>query len=418
MKKTLTFIFLSILIGVSYGQLSNGLIAKYYFNSGNANDDNGRYHGIVNGATLTTDRFGNANSAYQFAINQNITVKDTDALDGMSAGMSISFWVQAPIVSNYNGLISKFSHCGGGADAYNIYITQSNTIMSQIDDASGYDSYQNGKKTLSTNKWHHVVVIWSRPNVSIYIDTIKDSFSRNDIFNSIISNSDEVLAFGHPKTILCPYTYDYNEKLDDIRIYNRALSKLEVDSLFSEKNPCSPTFSKFTVEACNSYIWKSKGNKSYSMNNTTDTIVLKNKAGCDSIVTLNLTIKSSSITNLNQTIKTGHSYAFNGKNITSPGVYRDTLQNKFGCDSIIVLNLSNSSDVKNSDFQFAIYPNPSNGFIQIIGLKEQTLVTIYNSEGEEIKHVQAIDSFNLSDLPNGNYQVKINNQYIRFTVSK
>jgi len=38
----------------------------YYPFSGNANDAIGTLHGTVNGATLTTDRFGNANSAYSF----------------------------------------------------------------------------------------------------------------------------------------------------------------------------------------------------------------------------------------------------------------------------------------------------------------------------------------------------------------
>lgn len=46
--------------------LTNGLTAYYPFN-GNANDASGNgNNGTVNGATLTADRFGNANSAYRF----------------------------------------------------------------------------------------------------------------------------------------------------------------------------------------------------------------------------------------------------------------------------------------------------------------------------------------------------------------
>jgi len=45
---------------------SNGLVAWYPFN-GNANDESGNgNNGVVNGATLTADRFGNANGAYSF----------------------------------------------------------------------------------------------------------------------------------------------------------------------------------------------------------------------------------------------------------------------------------------------------------------------------------------------------------------
>lgn len=44
---------------------TSGLVAYYPF-TGNANDAAGALNGTVSGATLTTDRFGNANSAYAF----------------------------------------------------------------------------------------------------------------------------------------------------------------------------------------------------------------------------------------------------------------------------------------------------------------------------------------------------------------
>ena len=62
-----------------------------------------------------------------------------------------------------------------------------------------------------------------------------------------------------------------------------------------------PTTSTFTVTACGTYTWAAKGNKQYTASNTTDTIMLKNAAGCDSIVTLNLTITNCPLTTLNIT---------------------------------------------------------------------------------------------------------------------
>jgi alpha-tubulin suppressor-like RCC1 family protein len=53
---------------------------------------------------------------------------------------------------------------------------------------------------------------------------------------------------------------------------------------------CTPTTGSFTVSACNSYTWAAKGNKVYTASNNTDTIHLTNAGGCDSLVTLNLTI--------------------------------------------------------------------------------------------------------------------------------
>ena len=52
--------------GITHAGLSDGLVAYYPFN-GNANDESGNgNNGTVNGATLTTDRFGKVNSAYSF----------------------------------------------------------------------------------------------------------------------------------------------------------------------------------------------------------------------------------------------------------------------------------------------------------------------------------------------------------------
>ncbi len=76
--------------------------------------------------------------------------------------------------------------------------------------------------------------------------------------------------------------------------------------------------------------------------NTTGTYTktLINAAGCDSIVTLNLTVNvpTSSITNAS--ICQGGSYIFNGSTYTIAGTYTKTLTNAAGCDSIATLNLT------------------------------------------------------------------------------
>ena len=58
--------------GSSLATLTDGLVALYDF-KGDANDIIGGNDGTVTGATLTTDRFGNANSAYSFDGNDYIT---------------------------------------------------------------------------------------------------------------------------------------------------------------------------------------------------------------------------------------------------------------------------------------------------------------------------------------------------------
>ena len=71
MKKHLLILATALLSISTFAQIpnyvpANGLVGWWPFN-GNANDESGNgNHGTVNGATLTQDRFGNANMAYGF----------------------------------------------------------------------------------------------------------------------------------------------------------------------------------------------------------------------------------------------------------------------------------------------------------------------------------------------------------------
>ena len=81
---------------------TNGLVGWWPFN-GNANDDSGNNNnGTVNGATLTTDRFGNTNSAYQFnGVSNNIIVTSNSTFD-INSGQSItiSCWLKHDLTSS------------------------------------------------------------------------------------------------------------------------------------------------------------------------------------------------------------------------------------------------------------------------------------------------------------------------------
>lgn len=79
------------------------------------------------------------------------------------------------------------------------------------------------------------------------------------------------------------------------------------------------------------------------MTNTHHTITntqnLSSTWGCDSLVTLILTVNPTYTTNIYDTIIQGESYEFFGQTFTQTGVYSHTLTSEYGCDSIINLNL-------------------------------------------------------------------------------
>ncbi len=69
--------------------------------------------------------------------------------------------------------------------------------------------------------------------------------------------------------------------------------------------------------------------------------------GCDSIVTLNLVVRPMLSGSITGSICHGGVYNFNGRNLTVAGNYKDTVTTLLGCDSVITLALSFSSDVPN-----------------------------------------------------------------------
>jgi hypothetical protein len=93
-----------------------------------------------------------------------------------------------------------------------------------------------------------------------------------------------------------------------------------------------------TIFACDSFSWN--GNNYTTSGTYTDSI--QTTIGCDSIITLTLTINNSSIIQDNQT-SCDSVYLWNGNQLNLTGSYLDTLQSINGCDSVVKLNLTLNS---------------------------------------------------------------------------
>ncbi|MFN8284575.1 MAG: gliding motility-associated C-terminal domain-containing protein [Chitinophagales bacterium] len=75
---------------------------------------------------------------------------------------------------------------------------------------------------------------------------------------------------------------------------------------------------------------------------------LRSVAGCDSIVTLNLTVNPAKVTNLSQNICQGQSVQIGQHVYTTTGNYKDTLRTTLGCDSIVNLALTVTNQIFNN----------------------------------------------------------------------
>ena len=108
-------------------------------------------------------------------------------------------------------------------------------------------------------------------------------------------------------------------------------------SLFGKSQICTNDSLTISITACNSFTWTNGITYTSNNNSAKDTFV--NAGGCDSIVTLNLTILESSFDTLNL-IACDSVISPTNKIYKSTGTYNDTLVNAAGCDSIITTFLT------------------------------------------------------------------------------
>ncbi len=253
---------------------SSGLVGWWPF-TGNAIDSSGNgNNGTVNGATLTTDRFGVSNKAYFFdGFNDNISLSRIN----VSQAVTLSVWVKNKKTSGYwRGIVT----------------TQNNNTQGfLLQDASGslkydwtvsngngyYDLYNS--TLIDTSKWVHIVGVITSDSMLIYYNGNLES-QRGIGSRNLASTAN--LWFGSR------YSSEYfNGKLDDIGLWNRQLSNSEIFDLY-KSNTCTTKYSIDTITSCGPYTWTNGVTYTISNNTATDTFV--NAAGCDSIVSLNLTV--------------------------------------------------------------------------------------------------------------------------------
>jgi hypothetical protein len=94
----------------------------------------------------------------------------------------------------------------------------------------------------------------------------------------------------------------------------------------------------FNQTICNNQTYLFKNQQLNSSGTYYDT--LPNSNGCDSFITLHLIVLPTSASSISQILCSGQSYYFNNHLINVGGTFADTLQNYVGCDSVITLHLS------------------------------------------------------------------------------
>jgi surface protein len=227
----------------------DGLIGYWPFN-GNANDESGNgNHGTVSDAILSTDRFGSNNSSYAFDGSTSKIYFSLNSIGNLipaGSELTTSLWVKT---SDLNGPLVSMRPEIPEAHLYNFMIgTLRDTEVSPgnygifIRDINNSEKSQFGSNVVDNN-WHTLTIVSeSNGNVHLYKNgNLEASVSGN---NGELNFSPNFMTFGAEEYWIvgdqsgncnsCNTVEEQylNGQLDDIAIWNRALSAEEINNLY------------------------------------------------------------------------------------------------------------------------------------------------------------------------------------------
>lgn len=186
------------------------------------------------------------------------------------------------------------------------------------------------------------------------------------------------------------------------------------------KDQCNPVETEKNEIACDEFNFK---NQNYTESGAY-LFDYQTEKGCDSTLTLNLTVYPSYNFSVVDSACTSDVYTFGDQEYAVPGQYILTNTSAIGCDSIYRLDIRakqtdcilTSIKAEQKEQSIEIYPNPTNDFVHITGLNQRSTIQVFSILGTEVKQHHANsaeETLSLQHLPAGVYFVKIGKQTIQ-----
>jgi hypothetical protein len=280
------------------------------------------------GNSVVVDNAGNVLFTGSFANTTNFDPLSSPAGSVTASGLS------DPFVCKFNaagGFIWVKSFTGSGFDrGHSLTVDGSNNVYNSGSFANTMDFDPSSSTAFNLTAPGtgiadaYVAVLNSSGN---FLWAINVGGSGDESGQSVKLSSGNIYLAGRFST-----TADFNPDVVDA---NTLTSAGSTDIFVAKYEPsCIPTTHTITASSCDDYTLNSN---TYTTTGTY-TQTLTNVAGCDSTITLNLTINQPTT----HTITTTEcdSYTLNGDTYTASGTYTQIIENVAGCDSTITLNLT------------------------------------------------------------------------------
>ena len=211
--------------------VAEGLVAYYPFN-GNANDESGSGNdGIVNGATLTIDRFGEVSSAYSFDGVDDIILANPlrPSLNTLSA------WINPTSLPSGQFDNTVFTIGDGVDDRLNINISN-NYVPVYAVEFTNLNTGVGSNVSVSPSDWTLVTATYDGDFIRIYVNGVLSGESQVGA-RTINYGGVDILGIGDDGVSNNP---PFRGTLDEIRIYNRALTIEEIQALSADRPQEAP----------------------------------------------------------------------------------------------------------------------------------------------------------------------------------
>ena len=224
---------------------TNGLVAYFPF-SGNANDISGNNNnGTVSGATLTSDRNGSANKAYEFIVDENggwgipqqeILVNYDDAMNSNSITLSAWIYLRSKPGQYGNRPSTIFGRWadGNANEVFRFQITNTNEIYLQISNASSSGNTENDSAffkggSVSYDTWTHVLVTYNGSVGRVYQN---GEMVAEQTIGVDFNLGGSALNIGSLKASNGTW-YLFDGKLDELGYWDRVLTENEISDLYN-----------------------------------------------------------------------------------------------------------------------------------------------------------------------------------------
>jgi hypothetical protein len=384
---------------------TNGLVGWWPFN-GNANDESGNgNNGTVNGAILTTDRFGNASKAYSFdGVGNNIIVADNLLL--RPSNISLSVWIKTDLTKPINAICIKTNFNNAQGEQYGIGVSGNGAAGFTIKRNSnclpgnGWQDCSTATGVVIPNVWQNLVSTYDGVTIKYYINgmIVQTAVPPAGNIDNCSGGNLNIGQFwsGQP---------DYFKgQIDDIGIWNRALSDCEIQDLYNSQinsvtgsiavSPNSASIGSnvtlSTTTNSTNVQWQTNGvnlgwqnvpsNSSYS-GGTTNT----------------LTVNNVQLSNHNQPFRVigSNGNCTDTSNVASIQISDTCITNVTVYDTLLttvtdtlIINTTLSLPAPNNENTILIYPNPASDHITIdngnFAAMSGYSIKITNNAGQEV----------------------------------